>query len=140
MKECPHCIARMFDDQDFCFECMRPAIIEPEEVTASYVFEKQVICIEVVMGDTFSYETHLRMIEGAILSVGSACENAIVIPQPEVSKHQLDIFFSQGHLWVEDKGVLSCAQINGVPLNGTKSLQPGSCITVGSASLNLMCA
>ena len=73
-----------------------------------------------------------------MLSVGSASENAIVIPQPEVSGHQLDIFFSQGLLWVENKNGNSCTQLNGVPLHGTRSVQPGTCITVGSASLNLM--
>ena len=135
MKECPHCDALLFDDQQFCYECAQEIKETPND---SAMPSNQIICIEVAMEDNFSYETHLKKMEGAVLKVGSACTNAIVIPQPEVLEHQLDLFFSQGYLWVEGHGTTSCVQLNGTPLSGTHSVQPGACITVGKARLNLV--
>jgi len=143
MKECPHCAVFLFDDQHYCFECMSSLHDPGSDAYANEAAQAQMICIGVAFGDSFSYETHMRRTEGAILSVGSASENAIVIPQPEILEHQFDIFFSQGHLWIEDKSTAtdkasaSHPQLNGVPLNGTRSVQPGTCITVGNARLSL---
>ena len=143
MKECPHCSVLLFDDQEYCYECMSPLqdVNFGGDVPDS---DASMICIAVIVGDSFSYEAHMRRTEGAMLSVGGESKNAIVIPQAEILGHQFDIFYSQGHLWVEDKssavGIASTtrAQINGVPLNGTRSIQPGARITLGDTCLSLV--
>ena len=140
MKECPHCTARMFDDQDFCFECMQSTICSQDGIAACSTNEGQMICFEVLVGNNLKYETRLRKIEGALLRVGSACENTIVIPELGISEHQLDIFFSQGLLWAEDKGSISCVELNGMPLESPRSMQLGACLSVGTARLNLISA
>ena len=137
MKKCPHCAALHFDDQDFCYECMQTVVEMAESSSASASLSQQMICIEVAVGDSFSYEARLRKTEGALLSVGSARGNAIVIPQEDVSEHQLDIFFSQGRLWAEDKNAASSVYLNGIPLNGTRSIQPGARITMGNTCLHV---
>ena len=143
MKECPHCSVLLFDDQEYCYECMSSLQdARADEHTSDS--DAAMICIAVIVGDSFSYEAHMRRTEGALLSVGSESKNAIVIPKPDILGHQLDIFYSQGHLWIEDKSGTSgkasaiCAQLNGVPLNGTRSVQPGACITLGDTRLSLV--
>ena len=136
MKDCPHCVAQLFDDQDFCYECSQPLYEAPESISPGN--NELMACIEVTVGDSFTYEARLRKTEGASLSVGSACENAIVIPQPEVQSHELDIFYSQGYLWVEERGTGSCTLLNGTPLRGTRNIQPGARITMGNTCLSLV--
>jgi len=97
---------------------------------------EQMVCIEVVVGDRFSYEAHFRREEGAFFSVGSARENTIVIPQPEMPDRQLDIFFSRGRLWAEEIGPARLVQLNGIPLEGTRCIQPGACIELCGARLS----
>ncbi|MCL1891424.1 MAG: hypothetical protein FWG00_05375 [Coriobacteriia bacterium] len=141
IKSCPNCKANLFADLDFCYECMQPTVVALGALpllSSSSTTDERVICIKVAVEDDFSYEARLQREEGALLSVGSAQDNAIVIPQPQVSAHQLDIFFSQGYLWAEEKGATSLVQLDGVPLDGMRSLQPGACLELCGARLNLV--
>jgi pSer/pThr/pTyr-binding forkhead associated (FHA) protein len=96
------------------------------------------VCFEVAFGDDLRYEAYLRKIEGALLSVGRAAHNTIIMPDPGIAEHQLDIFYSQGLLWVEDKGDDQVVLLDGSPVSGTRSMRPGACIELGPAQLSLV--
>ena len=140
MKDCPRCDARLFDDQVFCYECMMPVLDVLEALPAPDDPSETMVCIEVAVGESFCYETRFRKEEGVSISVGSARENAIVIPFPEMCAHQLDIFFSQGHLWAEEKETRPLFQLNGVPFNGTRNLRPGAVLEACNARLTVVSA
>jgi hypothetical protein len=94
--------------------------------------------LKVVLAGFFTYEMLLTKTDGRSLSVGSASDNAIVIPQPEVAAHQLEIFYARGQLWVESAEIGQIIDIEGIPLSDTKCLSTNSPLKVGGAQITLL--
>jgi len=94
--------------------------------------------LHIAMADYFSYELLLQKLEGCSLSVGSASENAIVIPHEEVATRLMQVFYAHGHIWAESTDASALATINEIPLCGTVRMQPGTEITIRDATITLM--
>jgi hypothetical protein len=94
--------------------------------------------IKVVLANYFSYEMLLTKIDGRSLSVGSAADNAIVIPQPQVAAHQLEIFFARGQLWVETAANNFIPATDGVNISDTRCLTVSTPLEVGDAKITLL--
>ncbi len=102
MKTCPHCSSIAFDDMNVCFDCMG-SLVEPGDKANEPVFGMSLSAarLQVTLADFFCYELLLHKLDGRSLSVGSASENAIVIPQEQVALHQLEVFYARGQIWAE---------------------------------------
>jgi UDP-3-O-acyl-N-acetylglucosamine deacetylase len=136
MKTCPSCSSVTFDDMEMCYDCMTPFANTAEEDNTKNA--QAAARLQVVLADYFCYELLLQKLEGRSLSIGSAAENAIVIPQEQVASHQLDIFYAQGHLWAEGVDTTSQATVGDIPLCGTVRIQPGTEINVGDAKITFL--
>jgi len=95
------------------------------------------VCFSVCFPRFFSYDVYLPKQEGAELSIGCATDNNIVIPDCEVGRHNLRLFYSQGSIWLEGKGCNQQVLIDDVPLTGTRNLKVGTEVLVGGACINL---
>jgi hypothetical protein len=136
MKTCPKCSSVTFDDMDTCYDCMtdysHPTQSDPSQDTTT------VARLRVVLAGYFSYEMLLTKSEGRHLSIGSATDNTIVIPQPQVAPHQLEIFYARGQLWVETADPSNIIDIEGTPITDTRSLTPTTPLKVGDAKITLL--
>ncbi|MDR1089089.1 MAG: hypothetical protein LBL23_07455 [Coriobacteriales bacterium] len=136
MKTCPNCASVTFDDMELCYDCMSPF---PQSPSATQDSLKQAVArLQVALADYFSYELLLNKLEGCSLSVGSAAENAIVIPQEQVAAHQLQVFYAHGHVWAENVDATLSATIDEIPLCGTVCIKPGTQIMVGDAHITVL--
>jgi len=163
MKTCPVCLSTAFDDMSVCFGCLQafddvmpvlqyPAILtreleddweieEPSElppVRQTVPTTIQVARFHVVISELFGYDIYLRKEEGAELTIGCARDNNIVLPHTESRRHLLKLFYSQGKIWVQDKGSLQKALIGDTLLTGTRCLILGSVLQVGEARIELI--
>lgn len=137
MKTCPYCQSTAFEDMDVCYGCLHP-FKQPIDRLPSVENESDLtICLNVELIGVFAYKIHLLMAEGALLTVGRAANNAIVIPQDQVAGHHLDIFYSQGMLWAECKGNQRTL-VDGVPLTGTRNIRKGCKLIVGDAVITVV--
>ncbi|MDR1183400.1 MAG: FHA domain-containing protein, partial [Coriobacteriales bacterium] len=92
----------------------------------------------VTVPELFGYDIYLRKTEGALLTVGCARDNNIVLPHSESRRHLLKLYYAQGQAWVEDKGSTQQALIEGIPLTGTRCLKQGATLEVGEARIELI--
>lgn len=136
MKTCKNCNSVTFDDMESCFDCMS-SFVEPVE-GAQDEYAQAVARIQVVLAGYFSYELLLQKLEGRSLSVGSANENAIVIPQEIVAERQLEVFYAHGRIWAENIASTAPVSVDESPINGIVCIEPGSTIQVGDANLILL--
>ncbi|MDR1358659.1 MAG: hypothetical protein LBJ48_04830 [Coriobacteriales bacterium] len=136
MKTCPNCASATFDDMELCYDCM--SAFEPPSSAAQNNLEQAVARLQVALAGYFSYEMLLHKLEGCSLSVGSAAENAIVIPQEQVSARQLQVFYAHGHVWAESVDAASSATIDEIPLCGTVCIKSGTQIMVGDAHITVL--
>ncbi|MDR3136878.1 MAG: hypothetical protein LBU07_05665 [Coriobacteriales bacterium] len=140
MKACPNCSSVTFDDMDICYDCMNP-FVEPIRHDLSNTAAADhlgSIRFQVVVAEQFAYEMILIKADGHALSVGSAANNEIVIPQERVGEHHLHIFFAHGRVWVESTDACRAASIDGQPISGTLCVNNGSQLQVGDACITLM--
>ena len=136
MKTCPNCDSVTFDDMEMCFDCMSSLT---ETIDEQETFDAPIaVRLQVALADYFCYELILHKLEGRSLSVGSASENAIVIPQDQVALHQLEVFYARGHIWAESVDTSGQATVGEIPLYGTVRIQPGTEINVGDATITLL--
>ncbi|MDR3307511.1 MAG: hypothetical protein LBS58_01250 [Coriobacteriales bacterium] len=137
MKACPNCNSTTFDDMEVCYGCLHHFDRPPKPLPVDGPGGLALARFKVALANLFVYEAVLRKTEGALLTVGCARNNSIVVPQGEVARHQLDIFFSQGQIWAERKGVPE-AGIDGIPFTGTRSIKSGAQLNVGDATITLV--
>lgn len=136
MKTCKNCGSVAFDDMEMCFDCMS-SFTEPV-IDLAEAQENAVARLEVALTGYFKYELLLNKLEGCSLSVGSASENAIVIPQGQVSKHLLDVFYARGHIWVESADPSLQVTVDECALYGTVCVEPGAKISAGEAKITIL--
>lgn len=141
MKTCNKCSSVTFDDMEMCFDCMS-SFVEPI-CNDQIGFEQTVAKLQVVLAGCFSYELLLNKLDGSSLSVGSASENAIVIPQEQVAARQLEVFYAHGHIWAENIELLAeregmQATVDSIPLCGTVCIKPGVQISIGDALITVL--
>ena len=136
MKTCSTCGSVTFDDMEMCFDCMSSFAvpIESEDLANLHT----AVRLQVTLADYFCYELLLQKLEGRSLSVGSAAENAIIIPQEQVASRQLEVFYAHGHIWAESVDAAAQTTVGHIPLCGTVRLQPGIEISVGSATIKVL--
>jgi hypothetical protein len=123
---------------DICYGCLHPLEQTLEALPSVSLEDARIARFSVVLLGAFSYEMRLKKREGALLTVGSASANNIVIPSAAVAQHQLDIFYSQERIWIEEKGLSCETDIDGIPLLGTRSIKPGAQLQVGDAVITLV--
>ena len=87
-----------------------------------------------------SAEFELRGYDGSVLrvvnawsKVGRADSNDIVLPDPTVSRHHLNLYIKEGHLIAEDAGSQNGFLVNGKLVTQASALNPGDRLTVGSS-------
>lgn len=136
MKTCQNCGSVTFDDMEMCYDCISSFALPVKEAPGD--IEQAVARLQVVLTGYFSYELLLSKMEGRSLSVGSASENAVVIPQGHVSAHHLEVFYAHGHIWVECVDPSNQATVDEIPLCGTVCVKPGAEITVGDATITVL--
>lgn len=136
MKTCQNCGSTTFDDMEMCFDCMSSFVEHVGERTDE--LEASVARLQVSAADMFCYELLLHKLEGRSLSIGSASENALVIPQKEASAHRLDVFYAHGQIWVENTDTLSEVMVSEMPLHGKTSVTPGSEIKLGDTLITVL--
>jgi pSer/pThr/pTyr-binding forkhead associated (FHA) protein len=138
MKSCPYCKSSTFDDMEVCYDCLHPYGSTLDTLPATAATGSDVARLRVALIGLFSYEVCLRKSEGSLLTVGCSSENNIVVPQPAVLEHHLDIFFSHGRVWAEDKGSNLGSSINGIPFHGTRTVSLGSQVTIADTEITLL--
>jgi hypothetical protein len=94
--------------------------------------------LKVALAGHFCYEMLLNKSDGHSLSVGSSSDNAIVIPQAQVADHQLEIFFAQGKVWVENSSPSRLGSTTSVAAVGIHTIGPGAELEVGDARITLL--
>ncbi|MDR3315199.1 MAG: hypothetical protein LBS98_01735 [Coriobacteriales bacterium] len=109
----------------------------PSIQTSSTQEAPAMACLSVCFPRFFSYDVYLLKQEGAELSIGCATDNNIVIPDCEIGRHNLRLFYSQGSIWLEGKGCNQQVLIDDVPLTGTRNLKVGTEVLIGGACINL---
>jgi len=136
MKTCPQCESKTFDDMEMCYDCMSTfAVPLKEDGAASHQAAAR---LQVVLAGYFNYEMLLNKMDGRALSVGSAEENAVVLPLKQVAAHQLELFYAHGQIWVESVDTSLLTTVGEVPLDGTVCINPGTEIAVGDATIILL--
>ena len=136
MKTCENCGSMAFDDMEMCFDCMG-SFAEPL-AESGLSSEQTAARLQVALAGYFCYELLLQKLEGRSLSVGSAAENAIVLPLEQVATHLLEVFYAHGHIWAESTGATPQVIVDEIPLCGTVRIQPGTKINVGEATITLL--
>ena len=136
MKTCNNCGSRTFDDMETCYDCMNSYSQPVNQLSPER--EQTAARLQVVLAGYFSYELLLNKLDGRSLSVGSATENSIVIPQEQVAQRQLEVFYAHGQIWAESVGTSLQAIVGETPLCGTVSVKPGTEITVGDATITVL--
>ena len=136
MKQCTGCGSAAFDDMEMCYDCMTSFAQEIDSNKENLVLS--VARLQVALAGYFSYELLLSKLEGKSLSVGSAAQNAIVIPQEQVAAHQLEVFYAQGRIWAESTDTSFETVVGETPLYGTVCIKPGIDISVGSATITIL--
>ncbi len=136
MKTCHTCGSVTFDDMEMCYDCMSTFAELIDESSSCH--EQSVARLQVALAGYFSYELLLNKLEGRSVSVGSASENAIVIPQDQVAAHQLDVFYAHGHIWAESTDMSQQTTVDEIPLCGTVCVKPGAEITIGDAIITVL--
>ncbi|MCL2807719.1 MAG: hypothetical protein FWD27_06135 [Coriobacteriia bacterium] len=136
MKSCQNCDSVTFDDMEMCYDCMS-SFAEPldEDKLESPITAAR---LQIAMAGYFNYELLLQKLEGCSLSVGSATENAIVIPQEQVATRLMEVFYAHGQIWAESTDTSALATIDTIPLCGTVRIQPGTEIIIGDATITLL--
>jgi len=136
MKTCSNCGSVTFDDMEMCFDCM--SFFEKPQYESENDNTETAVRLQVVLADYFNYELLLQKLEGSSLSVGSASENAIVIPQEHLATHLMEVFYAHGQIWAESTCASSQAIVDEIPLCGTVRIQPGTEISIGDATITLL--
>ena len=136
MKTCKQCGSVAFDDMEMCFECMSYFADTIDDVSSND--EYAVARLQVVLAGLFSYELYLNKLEGRSLSIGSASENAIVIPSEQVAPRHLEVYYTHGDIWVESMDVSYAAQVDELPLSGPVCVKPGMGIVLGEARITVL--
>ena len=136
MKICDNCGSASFEDMQQCFDCMGSLAQPP---TGCQIGNQETAArLQVALADYFNYELLLQKLDGCSLSVGSASENAIVIPQQQVANHLMQVYYAHGQIWAESTCQTMQATIDETPLCGTVRLQTGTKIGVGEAVITLL--
>jgi len=94
--------------------------------------------LHVMVSELFGYDIYLRKEEGAELTIGCARDNNIVLPHTESCRHLLRLFHSNGGIWVQDRGSRQKAQLDKIPLTGTRAFKQGAVLQVGEAQIELI--
>ena len=136
MKTCDNCGSVTFDDMEMCFDCMSSFsdLLDKNEIEEAQTAAR----LQVVLAGFFCYEMLLQKLDGCSLSIGSAPENAIVLPLEQVATHLLEVFFAHGHVWAESSDSSAQATVDEIPLFGTVLIQPGTQINIGEATITLV--
>ncbi len=85
-----------------------------------------------------SRDVYLQKAENQELTIGTADDNNVVLPNTTNNKLSLRIFYSHKKIWAEDISSSQQTLINGVFLTGVRSLSRGTAIKIGETTIELV--
>jgi hypothetical protein len=138
MKTCAHCQSIAFDDLDTCYECMHPFEAAADNAQSNGSSLDEMACFEIMLDGHMACQTYLRKSEGAVFSIGRAHDGGVIIPCTQEDGPRIDIFYSRGRFWMEERSGLQAAWADGAQRGEMQAVNEGERLSLGKASLSLV--